>query len=530
MIALYMRLSKADDGLDEGESSCSIESQRLILRDYVARHADLAGREVREFVDDGFSGMSIDRPALTELLGLCRRRKVGVVIVKDMSRLARDYIDAGDLVERVFPLLGVRFISVAESYDTARTRAADGGDGDLLFGFRNIVNASYCASVSAKVKAACRNAWGRGDYTGGVSPFGYVKDASAEGRLRVDPVAAGYVRRVFELAAECATTGEVARALNDEGVPSPGKYAEDGLGRGRGRVRYKDPKWSAANVGQILRQRRYVGDIEAGRSANARIGSGSRFSVPKEDWVVVEGAHDAIVTQEEFEAAQRCLQPSRPKSGRHAVPGLFTGLAYCPECGWEVRTMRRRNGEPYAYCANCGCGHEATIDEDELANALLAALEALADACGIDLAPVWEGPKGVDTAVDADGGMPADELARAQDRAERLHTRRLDLYRRFCAGTVLEDEYELRRVALDADIAEADAEVARLAQASEHTSVPDFAVTCEEPDDAEQGEDAPRRLNRKMVSSLVSRILISADGSVTVEFAFLDPMEEVTCE
>ena len=198
MIALYMRLSRADGDLEgEGAVSNSIANQRAILRSFVERDPGLSCQPVEEFVDDGFSGSSFDRPEVQRMLALCKEGRVSCIIVKDLSRFAREYIDAGTYIEQVFPFLRVRFVSIAESYDSAACSLDSAAPGIAM---RNIANAAYCRDTSIRVRSALQTKWRRGLRPHPTPPFGYMVDPADRMRLAPDERFAPGVRRLFELA------------------------------------------------------------------------------------------------------------------------------------------------------------------------------------------------------------------------------------------------------------------------------------------------------------------------------------------
>ena len=212
MIALYMRLSRADGDLEGvGAVSNSIANQRAMLRSFVERDPGLACQPVEEFVDDGFSGSSFERPEVRRMLALCKEGRVSCVIVKDLSRFAREYIDAGTYIEQVFPFLRVRFVSIAEGYDSAACSLDSAAPGIAI---RNIANAAYCRDTSIRVRSALQTKWRRGLRPHPTPPFGYMVDPADRMRLAPDERFAPGVRRLFELAAELADPRLVAAALD----------------------------------------------------------------------------------------------------------------------------------------------------------------------------------------------------------------------------------------------------------------------------------------------------------------------------
>ena len=220
MIALYMRLSRADGDLEGvGAVSTSIANQRGLLRSFVERDPGPACQPVEEFVDDGFSGSSFERPEVRRMLALCKEGRVSCVIVKDLSRFAREYIDAGTYIEQVCPFLRGRFVGIAEGYDSAACSLDSAAPGIAI---RNIANAAYCRDTSIRVRSALQTKWRRGLRPHPTPPFGYMVDPADRMRLAPDERFAPGVRRLFELAAELADPRLVAAALDAAGLATPG--------------------------------------------------------------------------------------------------------------------------------------------------------------------------------------------------------------------------------------------------------------------------------------------------------------------
>ena len=226
-IGLYYRLSLADGdiGVDDKEESNSIENQRLLLTSFVASRNDLIG-EIKEYIDDGFSGTNFDRPAFKRMIEDAKKGVIHTIIVKDLSRLGRDYIGVGDYLEQIFPTLGIRFIAVNSMYDSNDFMGKTVG---LDVSITNLVNTLYSKDLSKKYKSAIRTKWKNGISTYGRLPLGYVKDPNNKGKWILDQEGAAIVRRVFDLALEGKNNAQIVHCLNEEQVLTPGQYKEKHL-------------------------------------------------------------------------------------------------------------------------------------------------------------------------------------------------------------------------------------------------------------------------------------------------------------
>lgn len=345
MIALYMRLSRADGDLEgEGAVSNSIANQRAILRSFVERDPGLSCQPVEEFVDDGFSGSSFDRPEVQRMLALCKEGRVSCIIVKDLSRFAREYIDAGTYIEQVFPFLRVRFVSIAESYDSAACSLDSAAPGIAM---RNIANAAYCRDTSIRVRSALQTKWRRGLRPHPTPPFGYMVDPADRMRLAPDERFAPGVRRLFELAAELADPKLVAAALDADGIETPGvAYRRLGLyGYGK-RPEPKSRRWTGTQVQKIVGDPVYTGTLVTGKTRRRVMNRHPVDVVPESERYVTEGAHPALVGD---------------------------GLRRA-ECGHSLSYRAWKAGGAFTCKCDCAGGDRRRVTEDEVADAIAAAM------------------------------------------------------------------------------------------------------------------------------------------------------------
>ncbi len=286
-VALYMRLSK-EDGKRE---SAGIEGQRLFLRKYAE---GMRLEVVEEYVDDGYSGTQYDRPAFRRMLSDIEAGRINLVLVKDLSRLGRNYIATGELTEVYFPEHHVRLIAVNDGYDSAEPL-------DDMAPFRHVMNEMYARDISRKIRTALRAKAEDGQYIGSFAPFGYRKSSEDKHRLEPDEEAAVWVRKMFSMAAEGISTKEIADALNLEHVPIPLDYRR----AKRGETYELGRCWTPSGICKILRNLTYLGHTVQGKSEKVSLKSKRSVSREKEDWVVVKHTHEPLVSEEMFALAQR---------------------------------------------------------------------------------------------------------------------------------------------------------------------------------------------------------------------------------
>ncbi|MCM1212972.1 MAG: recombinase family protein [Lachnospiraceae bacterium] len=306
MIALYLRLSKHDEDIEEDAESNSIGNQRGILEGYVKKHLDTTGYEVKEFVDDGFSGTSMERPAMQELLKKVEKGEVYAILVKDLSRFARNYLKSAYYMEKVFPVFGVRFICVNDNYDSNNVAWQLPG---MDMAFKGIIHDYYCKELSRKVKAARRQQMEKGKCIFARPPYGYWKSNTVKGLLVVDENTAPVVRNIFDQYLQGTSAYGIARELNRREIPSPNKrLLEAGLVTFRDEQYVKGMCWSNSAVLSILRSRIYIGDMVGGKEERVRICDRNCRKRDKEEWIIVQDTHEPIIEREIFCQVQDMLR------------------------------------------------------------------------------------------------------------------------------------------------------------------------------------------------------------------------------
>ena len=341
--AIYCRLSK-DDEL-QGESA-SISNQRDMLQQY----CDMNGWEVvAVFQDDGFTGLNMDRPDLQRMLKACENKQVNLVITKDLSRLGRNYLQTGHLIEDFFPRHGIRYIAMNDGIDTMR-------DDNDIAPFRNVLNELYSKDISKKVHASYVLKATQGQFTGCVAPIGYLKDPADKNHLIVDEETAYIVRMIFDLAAAGHGPNYIRRRLEQEQIPCPTWWnRQRGIRNTFTKWERADPEngkyiWDFSVIKDILLNPVYIGAI-ASQKFNYRFKIGTLSEKKPDEWVVVEGMHEAIVDKETFYRAQEKMK-SRQRPRQSGECSLFAGLLKCKECGKSlvIRPVNARNPKSVYTC------------------------------------------------------------------------------------------------------------------------------------------------------------------------------------
>ena len=340
---LYLRLSR-DDG--DKEESNSITGQRELLRDYISQHPELREYAVR--VDDGFSGSTFERPSFQKMIEDVRAGRTDCIIVKDLSRFGRNYLDAGEYIEKIFPFLGVRFIAVNDHYDSLGDKKSSD---DLIIPFKNLINEAYCRDISVKIRSQLKIKRKNGQFLGSFAAFGYLKDPQNKNRLIADEYAADIVRDIFRWKLEGVSPQDIADALNKLGVLSPMEYKRSlGMKYTTSFKTNSKALWSAGTVIRILKNPIYTGVLVQGKETTPSYKVHKRITKDQSEWVVTEDIQEAIISKIYFDSVQKVLKLDTRRSPDGEAVGLFSGMVFCGDCGASmVRKTVPAGGRKYVY-------------------------------------------------------------------------------------------------------------------------------------------------------------------------------------
>ena len=333
--AKYLRLSKEDGDFsftrDKMESN-SISSQRTIIERFAVRQPNI--KLIAEFCDDGYTGTNFERPQFQKMMEAVKAGEINCIIVKDLSRFGRDYIDSGRYIEKIFPQLGVRFIAVNDHYDSLNYSSGD----SLIVPVKNFLNDSYSRDISIKVRSNFESRRRNGEFVSNYTPYGYLRAPDNKTKLIIDEVAGEVVRDIFRWKVEGMSPVTIAEKLNTCGVLSPAEYKRS-IG-----IKYKTAfqsqsrsMWSPKSVIRILTNEVYTGVLIQGRRTTPNYKVKRVIFKDESDWSRIENAHESIIPVREFQLVQELMQ----EDGRRA-PGSdrvypLSGRVYCGTCGSLAR-------------------------------------------------------------------------------------------------------------------------------------------------------------------------------------------------
>lgn len=333
----YIRLSVEDSGKTDGYS---LENQEKLVKDFIAEQQDM--RLYRLYIDNGATGTVFERPAFDEMMQDMKDGKIDCIVVKDLSRLGRNYLEAGNYLEQIFPFFRVRFISITDGYDS---NSPDVTNESLIIPLKNIINEGYAKDISQKITTSFEARKKQGQFMGKYPVYGYLKDPENKNHLIVNPQTSGIVKRIFQMRDSGMALGAIASQLNEEGIPSPARYLWlKGLSK---EERHKDSYWDRTNVKRLLTNKMYLGMLVYGKEKTSFAKGIKRQRVPESEWKYVPNAHEAIIDQELFDSVQRKLESAKQDflnmtgiNEDYQPENLFRGRIHCSDCGRAMKMTK----------------------------------------------------------------------------------------------------------------------------------------------------------------------------------------------
>ena len=374
----YIRLSYTDDRSSESDS---VTNQRKLIENFIERNPDI--QIVSEKIDDGYSGIIFDRPAFKEMMQDITDGKINCVIVKDLSRLGREYIETGRYLRRVFPTYGVRFIAITDNIDTAHEGSGD----DLTVSVKNIMNEAYCRDISIKTRTSLDIKRRNGDFVGAFPVYGYMKSEENKNLLVPDPYASRVVQDIFRMRLDGTSALRIATVLNEMGILSPLAYKKNnGFPYAKhGYADKEDCKWSATTIIRILQDETYIGTLVQGKQGTPHYKIKQMEQRPSSEWIRVPDAHEPLIAKQDFELVQRIRRLDTRTSPKQDTVYLFSGVLICGCCGSRMtRKTNRVKGKEYHYyyCPTGkkhGCANPVMLKESDLVECVKDSLKGYID-------------------------------------------------------------------------------------------------------------------------------------------------------
>lgn len=517
----YLRLSREDEFVKD--ESNSISNQRELIRKYIHKSPELMKMKQVELKDDGYSGKNMERPAMQELLTMIKKGNVSCIIVKDISRFSRDYIEIGKYMEQILPFLGIRFIAINDNYDSAE---CTGGIAEIDVAFKGILYDFYSEDLSEKVKTSLAVRRANGKYIAAFAPYGYRKSETDKYKLEVDEFASQIVKRIFREYLSGKSMYKIAEKLNQEGIDTPGVYIamQEENEKQLAKYREKKPLWTNVAVGRILANEQYTGTMVYNRFKSENVGDKHAKVLLEEEWKRVENSHVGIISKEDFEkvAARRKGNTCAGTERKHETHCL-TGKMICGNCGH--RLSHSYAGRPKYYCAKHyldkadGKCNISVLDETMEQN-VMKSLQMFMDVM-VDYRKI----------VDMQRKKQAQHLAMAEKHLmgmensyERINKDLCDAYESYKLGmtdkeTYLEQKmtYEQLLEQMQESIEKQKVAVSKLAD----MEVPEVAGI-----EMLEGKMELQKLSRDIVEAFVEEIVVHAKDRVEIKWKFGDGVRE----
>ena len=513
---LYLRLSR-DDG--DKEESNSITGQRELLRDFLSKHPELREYAVR--VDDGWSGSTFERPDFQRMIEDVKAGRTNCIVVKDLSRFGRNYLDVGEYIEKIFPFLGVRFIAVNDNYDSLGDKKASD---DLIIPFKNLINEAYCRDISVKIRTQLEIKRKSGQYLGSFAVFGYMKDEQDKNKLVVDQYAADIVRDIFKWKLEGVSPQDIANVLNKLGVLSPMEYKRSlGMKYTTSFKTNSQALWSAGTVLRVLKNPVYTGVLIQGRETTPSYKVHKRVSKAESDWSVIEDSHEAIICKMDFDSVQKVLKLDTRRGPEDEAVGLFSGMVFCGDCGASmVRKTVPAGGKRYVYYVCSAHKQDKTCKphsirdkalEDVVFDSLALHIREVVDMSDLlsmtDTAPLRT----------AEAQKVQRQLDSKRGEYEKLQKLLMSLYENLADGVIDREEYARLKQSFAARATEAEKQMDALRETLESIKERGTENCWMEEFKKRQGITA---LDRAVVVALIDKILIHDGDCVEIVYRWHD--------
>lgn len=524
--ALYIRLSREDGDKEESDS---VANQRTLLTKFIEERPEmeLSGY----YIDDGWSGTNFDRPDFMRMMEDIRAKKVNCVIVKDLSRFGRNYIETGNYLEQIFPFLNVRFIAVNDMLDSVGN---PGQMNTIMVPFKNLINDEYCRDISNKVKSSLDTKRKNGEFIGAFACYGYRKDPAHKGKLMVDEPAAKVVRMIYDSFLSGMGMLAIARKLNELGIPSPSAYkTKQGMAYHLPQKNQTQPLWQDRTIRRILTNQMYCGDLVQGKNRVLNYKIQRCRQVPRSEWMIVENTHEAVIEREAFEKVQELLKRDTRVAPSAGKVHLFAGFLKCADCG---RAMNRRKNVhsygtyEYYICSTYKQAKERctrhTLRVDQLEEAVLKAIQIQVEQAA-DVAALLERFQRETKGKKA--GFPFEEkLREKRAEAEKIKRFRESLYEDWKEEILTKEEYLSMKQSYQKQLEDLNAAIRRLEEEKKESAGsgmekknPFLVSFCRHKNIA--------ALTREVLTELVDSILVHEGGEITIRFRFHEEKKALEC-
>lgn len=525
--AVYLRLSREDGDVTEGgkQVSNSIANQNELVMDYLKSHPEIS--VISTYTDDGYTGVNFDRPEFQRMLSDIREGKIDCVIVKDLSRFGRNYIESGRYIEKIFPMLGIRFIAITDGYDSINE---DMGT-DMIVPFKNLINDAYCRDISIKIRSHMDIKRRNGEYIGAFAAYGYLKDEDNKNHLVIDEYAADVVRDIFSMKLCGMSQQAIADKLNADGILSPIQYKKSiGVGLNSSFQKSVKPKWSYNAVLRILKNEVYTGTVVQGKCTTPNYKIKKRIHKDEADWIRVEDMHDAIIPKSDFDIVQEILLRDTRVAPEQSEVFPLAGMVYCADCGEPmVRKTVPAGDKRYVYYVCSGNKKDKTkcrthnISEKKLMQGVL---EVVQNHIGTMISTAYA----VEKIHRAPNSKPdvvklEDRIMKLHEEAEACNNRKMNLYEDYKDGILSRDEYSMLKDKYQVQMAEIEKSIASIE--ADRDGILANGTGRQEWIEKLKKYEGVTELDRELVTFLIDRIEVIDPDTIQVTYRFEKALREM---
>lgn len=528
-VAVYLRLSREDGDVADGgkEVSNSISNQKELVMDYLKSRPEMQVYKI--YTDDGYSGVNFDRPGFQEMIKDVREGVVDCIIVKDLSRFGRNYIEAGRYIEKIFPMLNIRFIAITDNYDSEISNDEYGSN--MVIPFKNLVNDAYARDISIKVRTNLQTKRRKGEYIGAFVVYGYMKSEENKNQLVLDEYAAEVVKDIYTMKICGMSQQAIADKLNADGILCPYEYKKSlGIKINDNFKKSVKAKWSYNAVLRILKNEIYTGKLIQGKTTTPNYKVKKKIVKDTDECICVFDAHEAIITKSEFDIVQALLIRDTRISPEAKQVSLYGGVLFCADCGRAmVRKNVPANGKKYVYyvCStnkkNCKECSNHRVSEEKLVSALNSSvLTHLNDvlAYADELEEIEKAPY-----MKADVHKYEMRISKKKEELEKYQHRKVNLYDDYKDGILNKEEYILFKKDYDNQISTIEAEISKFESdvsmiiennSASQTWIKDF-----------MRYKGISEITRNIVAVMVDRVFVRDADHIEIQYKFKDKFDSL---
>ena len=525
--AVYLRLSREDGDVTEGSKqvSNSIANQNELVMDFLKSHPEIS--VISTYTDDGYTGVNFDRPEFQRMLSDIREGRINCVIVKDLSRFGRNYIESGRYIEKIFPMLGIRFIAITDGYDSINE---DMGT-DMIVPFKNLINDAYCRDISIKIRSHMDIKRRNGEYIGAFAAYGYLKDEENKNHLVVDEYAADVVRDIFSMKLCGMSQQAIADKLNADGILSPIQYKKSiGVGLNSSFQKSVKPKWSYNAVLRILKNEVYTGTVVQGKCTTPNYKIKKRIHKDEAEWIRVEDMHEAIIPKSDFDIVQEILLRDTRVAPEQTEVFPLAGMVFCADCGEPmVRKTVPAGGKRYVYYVCSGNKKDKSkcsthnISEKNLMQGVLDVVQnhigkIIATAHAVEV--IYQTQKTKPDVVKLE-----DRIQKLHEEAEACNSRKMNLYEDYKDGILSRDEYSMLKDKYQAQMDDIEKSIASIE--ADRDGILANGTGRQEWIEKLKKYEGVTELDRELVTFLIDRIEVVDTETIQVRYRFEKALREM---